>query len=163
MRPFNTFFHNYDFSQKWKLKTSEKGKKLTQSFGQSSTKAYYQSLKFEINDVHLNKLDYKCCTWLLNKIDVKLIESENLNVIIPCPSPWPGCKVAGWGAGLSWAGGGAGNHPSVGLTARHGHGKCKYIFVHFLSCLDMCLLSVYDHNKDFVLFCVLLMFKFYPA
>ena len=95
---------------------------------------------------------------------MKLIESENLNVIIPCSSPAPGpgppgCKVAGWGAELSWAGGGrGGSHPSAEPSARRATELGNARTFSLISCLDMCLLSVlrlvYDHN-NFVLFCVL--------
>ena len=111
--------------------------------------------------MHLNKLDYKCCTWLLSKIDVKLIESENLNVIIPCssPCPCPGRDAKLRGGEQSWAGGGrGGSHPSAGPSARRATELGNARTFSLISCLDMCLLSVlrlvYDHN-NFVLFCVL--------
>ena len=89
---------------------------------------------------------------------MKLIESENLNVIIP--SPWP-CPCPGRdaklrGGELSWAGGGRGIIRLLDQVHATDTGNARTFSL--ISCLDMCLLSVlrlvYDHN-NFVLFCVL--------
>ena len=111
--------------------------------------------------MHLNKLDYKCCTWLLSKIDVKLIESENLNVIIPspCPCPRPGRDAKLRSGELGWAELGEGGEGVIRLLDQvHATDTGNARTFSLISCLDMCLLSVlrlvYDHN-NFVLFCVL--------